>query len=311
MKRALQKSWMRPLIGLPRDFRQMLLQDPAAANGANPYREDDVLVIQTQSCSDAEQQVGGYMTMPNENICLNDENALLPLKGIPVRPFYREISKRLYVLQQQQQCTSTSNSNMNILFDAETLKMTEVQHLPTIPALPLQANMLHCALWLRSAQSSGILRLLGMRSTIGSTSTTTHTLPPDINALIAACRAPHKPNAKHPRLSVCARARSKHAHRGAVDQFFGEVRGGALLQNEVSEKIVCRLLRDAVWVNIHEFGGSAEPVLEVRVEEGYGARWSLGDDFVNDAANKVNEAVVFRGFLEPQMEDGHTRKWRH
>ena len=102
MKRALQKSWMRPLIGLPRDFRQMLLQDPAAANGANPYREDDVLVIQTQSCSDAEQQVGGYMTMPNENICLNDENALLPLKGIPVRPFYREISKRLYVLQQQQ-----------------------------------------------------------------------------------------------------------------------------------------------------------------------------------------------------------------
>ena len=39
-------------------------------------------------------------------------------------------------------------------------------------------------------------------------------------------------------------------------------------------------------------------VLEVRHEEGYGLRW-------------LSDGSEFRGFLEPQMKDGHAVGWRH
>jgi len=39
-------------------------------------------------------------------------------------------------------------------------------------------------------------------------------------------------------------------------------------------------------------------VIEARVKEGYGARWTA-------------DGKQFRGFLEPQMVDGHTAGWVH
>lgn len=39
-------------------------------------------------------------------------------------------------------------------------------------------------------------------------------------------------------------------------------------------------------------------VFEVRTAEGYGARW-------------LADGSDFRGFLEPQMQDGHAKGWRH
>ena len=38
-------------------------------------------------------------------------------------------------------------------------------------------------------------------------------------------------------------------------------------------------------------------VIEVRCVEGYGARWS-------------HDGSAFRGFLEPQIEDGHAAGWK-
>jgi hypothetical protein len=98
---------------------------------------------------------------------------------------------------------------------------------------------------------------------------------------------------------VAARARAKHAHRGK-DRFFGLVTANADKQNKETHQIVLLLLRDAAWINIHTFGGTTEPVLEVRVASGYGARWKL-----------ETTDVFFRGFLEPQMPNGHEQKWRH
>ena len=40
-------------------------------------------------------------------------------------------------------------------------------------------------------------------------------------------------------------------------------------------------------------------VVEVRTVEGYGARWQLLPE------------SQFRGFLEPQMKDGHSVHWKH
>lgn len=42
-------------------------------------------------------------------------------------------------------------------------------------------------------------------------------------------------------------------------------------------------------------------VYEVRQHQGYGLRWKLQD----------GEEWKFRGFLEPQMQDGHSIGWIH
>jgi len=39
-------------------------------------------------------------------------------------------------------------------------------------------------------------------------------------------------------------------------------------------------------------------ILEVRVAKGYGARWALAEG-------------EFRGLVEPQVADGHAKKWLH
>ena len=82
------------------------------------------------------------------------------------------------------------------------------------------------------------------------------------------------------------------------------------MQNIVAEEILIRVINEAVWINCHVFGGVDDlPVLEVRVESGYGARWSLHRQDKDSDCDKSE--VTFRGFLEPQMEDGHKWHWRH
>ena len=117
---------------------------------------------------------------------------------------------------------------------------------------------------------------------------------------------PCKPNAKPPHLTVAARARSKHAHRGEKDQFFGVCTGSVKDKNDAAEKIVMDMLKDAVWINIHVFGGIKTPVMEVRNRVGYGARWAADWSCPERPVN-----VAFRGFLEPHMEEGFEQRWRH
>jgi hypothetical protein len=96
---------------------------------------------------------------------------------------------------------------------------------------------------------------------------------------------------------VGARALTKHEHRDS-EAFWGNVRGSEQRKNELAEGILTRIFENAVWINLHLLPHD-EPVLEVRVAKGYGARWSL------------REPLTFRGFLEPQMEQGHANHWRH
>ena len=92
-----------------------------------------------------------------------------------------------------------------------------------------------------------------------------------------------------------ARALTKHAHRSS-DGFWGNPTGPELARNEYAHCILINFLRECVWMNVHKMLHS-ETILECRVTQGYGIRWSSDG--------------IFRGFLEPQMEDGHDRKWRH
>lgn len=132
----------------------------------------------------------------------------------------------------------------------------------------------------------GILFLLGHRSTVGSTDN----LCPSLRCLVSSFREPHSSNC---RLTVGARALTKHCHRSGA--FWPDsVKGNDLAKNGLALETLLKILSDAAWVNCHvvPMGQDQQqlPVVEIRHHEGYGARWSVADG---------GTTVVFRGFLEP------------
>lgn len=184
------------------------------------------------------------------------------------------------------------------------------QHIPWLPKL-----MHETVSFLISIGPAGLRDLLGLKRTTGSID---GLLPPSRRTLLTALNTPHStvmaawcqsnqgrltPGQKKRRRAVChlsvgGRALCKHAIRGE-ESWWGTSGGTDSDKNERAEKAVLRILSTATWVNIHAFGGGGQNgVLEVRQAQGYGARWSV------DGTN-------FRGFLEPHMEDGHSRGWRH
>eukprot|EP00736_Rhodelphis_marinus_P005327 Rmarinus@m.29138 len=76
-------------------------------------------------------------------------------------------------------------------------------------------------------------------------------------------------------------------------------------KNEQALAKVMEVVTGAVWMNFHTLP-HAVYAFEVRLEEGYGARWVL-----NDVENQAAAECMFRGFLEPQMANGHEVGWRH
>ena len=111
-----------------------------------------------------------------------------------------------------------------------------------------------------------------------------------------------------------------------------------------------KLLEHAVWINLHTQSGGLE-LMELRVPEGYGARWAIlhqdpqgcqegewgaltelrgvggvgsaeagGASVEEPSAASGLSAMLsegffrryeFRGFLEPHMSDGWEKGWRH
>lgn len=70
-------------------------------------------------------------------------------------------------------------------------------------------------------------------------------------------------------------------------------------KNQLVSEVIDRLLRECCWMNVHltqPFG----PVFEIRVHEGYGARWS-----------QDGLTSKFIGFLEPYTPEGFLKGWKH
>lgn len=146
----------------------------------------------------------------------------------------------------------------------------------------------------------GLLTCLGVRETVGSVSD--YSLP-QIAMLEGLFNDMHtsEEERKHPHshsiLTVGARALTKHAHRSS-EGFWGTVKGSEARKNEIAAELISRLTQNCVWINMHQLPGN-EPVLEIRIEQGYGARWAVMGN------------PGFRGFLEPHTQDGHEKHWRH
>jgi len=106
-------------------------------------------------------------------------------------------------------------------------------------------------------------------------------------------------------LTTGARALTKHWHRDGTENWWGCAgKGSNEEKNAAALKPLRRIIQGATWSNIHELpadDGDRLVVFETRQGDGYGARWQILPD----------GSLFFRGFLEPQMQDGHANKWRH
>jgi hypothetical protein len=120
-----------------------------------------------------------------------------------------------------------------------------------------------------------------------------------------------------------ARAWAKHAHRS--DGWWGTAHGSVGALNARALELFDKIVDGATWRNLHWLPHRVL-VYEARVREGYGMRWaqdrSCVPDSGTDAVDNTDTASdtggettappwIFRGFVEPMMENGHEVGWRH
>uniref|UniRef100_A0A1D1Z4C7 Homeobox protein SIX5 n=1 Tax=Anthurium amnicola TaxID=1678845 RepID=A0A1D1Z4C7_9ARAE len=139
----------------------------------------------------------------------------------------------------------------------------------------------------------GVGSLLGIMHTVG---TIPDALPPPRSALLSSFMLPYRPDVEGSFLSNGARALAKHVSRSS-NGWWGSFVGSDANKNELALEVINRLLTCCCWMNIHSIQ-PYEHVFEIRIGEGYGARWS-------------RDGSKFIGFLEPHMEEGHAKGWRH
>jgi hypothetical protein len=152
-------------------------------------------------------------------------------------------------------------------------------------------NWRHLQNLIRTVGRSGIYLLCGLRQTKGTDPTL---LPPPASALYDAFEHRHKGVS----LTVGGRAFAKHADRDSA-KFWGSRQGRNEFINEQARKSLDKIISNAIWHNIF-FLPQARRAYEIRVPDGYGTRWELSEG-----------KIIFRGFLEPMMEGGHEKRWRH
>ena len=245
--------------------------------------------------------IEGLLSTENEkNFSETTENVQIPPckvisgNGYPGYPLYGKVSRTLYDWMKNEKC---SRMNPELLQECRNEVETQMLHACVDKKLKdyLQTNEI-CAREglvleiLENLKLRGILDLLGMKRTVGSVDM----LPPSLTTLLESFKRKHKPNAQ---LSCGARALSKHCHRDFTSHWWGISTGSESNKNEHANGVLDKILADAVWINIHLLPHDIK-VLEVRNQLGYGARWSC-------------DGKIFRGFLEPQMTDGHDVGWRH
>ncbi|KAF5775155.1 putative ASCH domain, PUA-like superfamily protein [Helianthus annuus] len=151
----------------------------------------------------------------------------------------------------------------------------------------------HLASILAALSYDGIQRLLGISQTVGTVS---DALPLPRSTLLSAFTLTHNPDVKGSVLSDGARALAKHVNR-SNGKFWGSFSGNESHKNMLALKVINHLIDHCRWLNVHIVPPHG-PVFEIRVQDGYGARWSLNP-------------TKFIGFLEPHMEDGYARGWKH
>ncbi|PKA56250.1 hypothetical protein AXF42_Ash011180 [Apostasia shenzhenica] len=139
----------------------------------------------------------------------------------------------------------------------------------------------------------GIGSLLGMVHTAG---TVPDSLPPPRSSLLSSSMKPRHLNIQGCNLTDVARSLAKHVHRSS-EGWWGSFCGSDSEKNKLAFELIESMLNNCCWMNVYP----AQPhgcIFEIRVPDGYGARWS-------------NDGSKFIGFLEPYTEEGHSKGWKH
>ncbi|XP_038906826.1 uncharacterized protein LOC120092732 isoform X3 [Benincasa hispida] len=139
----------------------------------------------------------------------------------------------------------------------------------------------------------GLQGLLGLTHTAG---TVPDVLPPPRSVLLSSFVLPYKLKGKGIKLTHGAKALAKHHHRPS-SKYWGTFDGNESDKNRLAMNTIVHLIAHCCWMNIHIVAPHGI-VFEIRIAEGYGARWS-------------KDGNKFIGFLEPYMEDGHLKGWKH
>ncbi|XP_015583632.1 uncharacterized protein LOC8284754 isoform X2 [Ricinus communis] len=140
---------------------------------------------------------------------------------------------------------------------------------------------------------TGIQSLLGIAHTVGTIS---DALPPSRSTLLSSFTLPYRPNVKGSALTHGARALAKHSERCSI-KYWGILDGSNSNKNMLALNVINRLIASCRWSNVHIVPQHGA-VFEIRVADGYGARWS-------------EDGTQFIGFLEPHFEDGYEKGWKH
>ncbi|KAL5018752.1 hypothetical protein ScPMuIL_004474 [Solemya velum] len=220
--------------------------------------------------------------------------------GYPSYPLHREIANMLQLWMENKRCPIMDMPVYDLLDERAYVEFRAVSFATITPMLTGLLTL--WKLWVKEEikfrireimvklGKRGLLDLLGIRNTVG----TQHMWPTSRSSLERSFREQNSPNSQ---LSVGARALAKHHHRDKSLSWWGTCTGNEAAKNEHALENMNKILDNATWINIHWLPHDVY-VIEARQEEGYGVRWTA-------------DGRSFRGFLEPQMIDGHEVGWRH
>ncbi|XP_052782246.1 uncharacterized protein LOC128218580 [Mya arenaria] len=220
--------------------------------------------------------------------------------GYPSHPLYRQLACMITEWMELGHCPVLDLPSYDLL-DEQAYVESRASVINSISPLLEGLKTLH-SLWsedevifrlreiLVLLEKRGLLDLLGIRKTVG----TKDLWPPARRKLLDSFTAKHSEKAQ---LTVGARALAKHHHRDQSDSWWGNSKGSEQDKNDHALTVVNRILDNATWINIHWLPQEVF-VMEARVLEGYGVRWTA-------------DGSQFRGFLEPQMVGGHEVGWKH
>ncbi|PPS04914.1 hypothetical protein GOBAR_AA15746 [Gossypium barbadense] len=115
----------------------------------------------------------------------------------------------------------------------------------------------------------GVQSLLGLAHTTGTIS---DALPPPKSTLLSSFMLPYNPDVKGSTLTHGARALAKHVNRSS-NKYWGNLNGSDSNKNKLAMGVIVDLIINSCWLNMYTFQPHGD-VFEIRVAEGYGARWS-------------------------------------
>ncbi|KAL4240260.1 hypothetical protein ACF0H5_001054 [Mactra antiquata] len=246
-----------------------------------------------------------FLTEDDLNALLAEDNddpktLRTDIVGYPSHPLFKQISSMLQKWMDTSHCPILDLPKYDLL-DEQQYVESRAAVISAITPLLVGLNSLY-TMWsedeikfrirdiLVQLGKRGLLDLLGIRKTVG----TKDLWPPSRSQLVASFCELHSAKAE---LTVGARALAKHHHRDQTDSWWGTCTGSEKQKNENAFTLMNKVLDNATWINIHWLPQQIF-VIEARVIEGYGLRWTA-------------DGKQFRGFLEPQMIDGHEVGWRH